>query len=156
MLIIHRMIEIGAVSQTRPKIWQSDEPPQDQKTYKTHQHGDIKLYVAVGTHKLDDTIQAYSKTASTHVGVGIRDHKLVSYSLDLNYYADVKTTLKVGAHKLRSVVVSTPIIKSGAKISLDIDSQRLYSWGVYAEVLDEDNLGVVFGLGNHKLYEEIN
>lgn len=150
------MTELGTASQKRPQIWQSDEPTQGQNVHKTQQYGDVKLELAIDSHRLEDTIRSFSKNVSVDVGVGIGDHKLVAQSLDIKYYADVTTALNVGDHKLRSVIMSAPTVLSNAKTNLGIGNQRLYNWGIYAEVLDKDNLDVTFGLGNHKLYEEVN
>ena len=124
MLILHRMTQLGVMTQKRPEIWVSYPKPHEQA--------------------LD--------LASVSVGMG--DHKLYDPTQVANQTDEAKVSIAIGDHILKSNVYDNSANDDLASVSLGMGDHKLYFWGVSAQILDEDNTQVSIAIGDHKLYEE--
>lgn len=148
MIINHRTAQLGVVNQRRPEVWQSYLVPQLQQE-------DVgKISLAIGDHKLKDTLYRRDIIDGTRVTLSISDHKLIDPTKVVTPQDGTQITLSVGDHKLIDPTKTAYGTENVGSVSLGIGNHRLYIWGVRAEVLDEDNVKVSLAIGDHKLYEE--
>lgn len=148
MLIIHRMAQLGVMTQKRPEIWVSYPKPHEQSedlgiisasvknqrlwtaTTRTDTADDLTLLAGVGSQLLYDPTKATSITEAAQLRAGMGDHVLFSKVSDVSHQENLFGFV---AH---------------------VHNQKLYAHGVRAENLDETNMLVSFATGSHKLYEE--
>ena len=125
MLILHRMTQLGVMTQKRPEIWVSHPKPHEQA--------------------LD--------MASVSITIG--DHILKTNAYDNSTNDDLASvSLGMGDHILKTNVYDNSANDDLASVSLGMGDHKLYFWGVSAQSLDEDNTQVSIAIGDHKLYEE--
>lgn len=151
MLINHRIAQLGVVGQKRPVVWQSYLPPNLQ------QDNIVKVSLSAdGDHKLNDVVDEHSVTDdSISVTLNTGNHKLIDPT-KLGYAETdtISVSMAVGGHKLVNLIKNGYAEDNTASVAISVGDHHLRSWGIRAEVLDEDNFGMVLAIGDHKLYEE--
>ena len=126
MLILHRMTQLGVMTQKRPEIWVSYPKPHEQALDMA------SVSIAIGDHILKTNVYDNSTNDDlASVSLGMGDHKLYDPTQVVNETSETKVS-----------------------IATAIGDHKLYFWGVSAQSLDEDNTQVSIAIGDHKLYEE--
>ena len=148
MLILHRMTQLGVMTQKRPEIWVSYPKPHEQALDM------VSVSIAIGDHKLYDLTQVVNQTDETKVSIAIGDHKLYDPMQVVNQTDETKVSIAIGDHILNTIVYDNSANDDLANVSLGMGDHKLYFWGVSAQMLDEDNTQVSIAIGDHKLYEE--
>ena len=148
MLILHRMTQLGVMTQKRPEIWVSYPKPHEQALDLA------SVSIAIGDH----TLQAVAHDVGVNDGavatLGMGDHKLYDPTQAANQTDEAKVSIAIGDHILKSNVYDNSTNDDLANVSLGMGDHKLYFWGVSAQILDEDNTQVSIAIGDHKLYEE--
>jgi len=148
MLILHRMAQLGVMTQKRPEIWVSYPKPHEQALDLA------SVSIAIGDH----TLQAVAHDVGVNDGavatLGIGDHKLYDPTQVVNQTDEAQVSIAIGDHILRDMVYDNSANDDLASVSLGMGDHKLYFWGVSAQLLDEDNTQVSIAIGDHKLYEE--
>lgn len=148
MLILHRMTQLGVITQKRPEIWVSYQKPHEQA---------LDL-ASVSVDMGDHTLQAVASDVRVNDGasatLSMGDHKLYDPTQATNQTDGAKVSIAIGDHILNTNVYGTGTVADSVNVSLGVGDHKLYFWGVSAQVLDEDNTQVSIAIGDHKLYEE--
>lgn len=148
MLILHRMAQLGVMTQKRPEIWVSYPKPHEQALDLA------SVSIAIGDH----TLQAVAHDVRVNDGavatLSMGDHKLYDPTQVANQTDETKVSIAIGDHILKSNVYDNSANDDLANVSLGMGDHKLYFWGVSAQILDEDNTQVSIAIGDHKLYEE--
>lgn len=148
MLILHRMTQLGVMTQKRPEIWVSYPKPHEQALDMA------SVSIAIGDH----TLQAVAYDVRVEDGavatLSMGDHKLYDPTHAANQTDGTKVSLAIGDHILKDTAYGNTANDNLVNVSLGIGDHKLYFWGVSAQVLDEDNAQVSIAIGDHKLYEE--
>lgn len=148
MLILHRMTQLGVMTQKRPEIWVSYPKPHEQALDL------VSVSIAIGDH----TLQAVAHDVGVNDGavatLGIGDHKLYDPTQVVNQSDEAQVSIAIGDHILKSNVYDNSANDDLVNVSLGMGDHKLYFWGVSAQILDEDNTQVSIAIGDHKLYEE--
>ena len=97
MLILHRMTQLGVMTQKRPEIWVSHPKPHEQASDKA------SVSIAIGDHILK-TI-AYGNSTNddlVSVSLGMGDHKLYFWGVSAQSLDEDNTqvSIAIGDHKL--------------------------------------------------------
>ena len=128
MLILHRMTQLGVMTQKRPEIWVSYPKPHEQALDMA------SVSIAIGDHILKTNVYDNSTNDDlASVSLGMGDHKLYDPTQVVNETSETKVSIAT---------------------AITIGDHKLYFWGVSAQSLDEDNTQVSIAIGDHKLYEE--
>ena len=149
MLILHRMTQLGVMTQKRPEIWVSYPKPHEQALDLA------SVSLGVGDHILNTIV--YDNSANddlANVSLGMGDHKLYDPTQVVNQTDETKVSIAIGDHILNTIVYDNSANDDLANVSLGMGDHKLYFWGVSAQILDEDNTQVSIAIGDHKLYEE--
>ena len=149
MLILHRMTQLGVMTQKRPEIWVSYPKPHEQALDMA------SVSIAIGDHILKNNV--YDNSANddlANVSLGMGDHKLYDPMQVVNQTDETKVSIAIGDHILKNNVYDNSANDDLANVSLGMGDHKLYFWGVSAQILDEDNTQVSIAIGDHKLYEE--
>ena len=149
MLILHRMTQLGVMTQKRPEIWVSHPKPHEQALDMA------SVSIAIGDHILKNNVSDNSANDDlANVSLGMGDHKLYDPTQVVNQTDEAKVSIAIGDHTLHAVAHDLSVNDDLANVSLGMGDHKLYFWGVYAQILDEDNTQVSIAIGDHKLYEE--
>ena len=154
MLILHRMTQLGVMTQKRPEIWVSYPKPHEQALDLASVSvgmGDHTLRAVVHDVRVNDGAVATFGAVAT---LGIGDHKLYDPTQVANQTDEAKVSIAIGDHILKTKVYDNIANDDLANVSLGVGDHKLYFWGVSAQMLDEDNTQVSIAIGDHKLYEE--
>ena len=149
MLILHRMTQLGVMTQKRPEIWVSYPKPHEQALDMA------SVFITIGDHILKTN--AYDNSTNddlASVSLGMGDHKLYDPTQVVNQTDETKVSIAIGDHILKTNVYDNSANDDLASVSLGMGDHKLYFWGVSAQILDEDNTQVSIAIGDHKLYEE--
>ena len=152
MLILHRMTQLGVMTQKRPEIWVSHPKPHEQASDKA------SVSIAIGDHILKTN--AYGNSTNddlVSVSLGMGDHKLYDPTPVVNQTSETsetKVSIAIGDHILKTNAYGNSANDDLVSVSLGMGDHKLYFWGVSAQSLDEDNTQVSIAIGDHKLYEE--
>ena len=149
MLILHRMTQLGVMTQKRPEIWVSYPKPHEQALDMA------SVSITIGDHILKTN--AYDNSTNddlASVSLGMGDHKLYDPTQVVNQTDETKVSIAIGDHILKTNVYDNSANDDLASVSLGMGDHKLYFWGVSAQILDEDNTQVSIAIGDHKLYEE--
>ena len=149
MLILHRMTQLGVMTQKRPEIWVSYPKPHEQALDMA------SVSIAIGDHILKNNVYDNSTNDDlANVSLGMGDHKLYEPTQVVNQTDEAKVSIAIGDHTLHAVAHDLSVNDDLANVSLGMGDHKLYFWGVSAQILDEDNTQVSIAIGDHKLYEE--
>ena len=148
MLILHRMTQLGVMTQKRPEIWVSYPKPHEQALDMA------SVSIAIGDHTLHAVAHDLSVNDGAVATLGMGDHKLYDPTQAVNQTDEAKVSIAIGDHTLHAVAHDLSVNDDLANVSLGMGDHKLYFWGVSAQILDEDNTQVSIAIGDHKLYEE--
>ena len=148
MLILHRMAQLGVMTQKRPEIWVSYPRPREVSDDL------FGVQLQIGNQILNEVIATTDVDESSSVRLAIGDQKLyevvaTSYALD-----ESQVSLSIGNQRLIEVIRTNEHTEYLVGVSLDIGDQKLYSNAVFATMSDEDNAAISLSIGDQKLYEE--
>lgn len=148
MLILHRMTQLGVMTQKRPEIWVSYPKPHEQALDLA------SVSVGMGDHILNNVAYDITANDGAVATLGMGDHKLYDPTQVVNQTDETKVSIAIGDHILKNNVYDNSANDDLANVSLGIGDHKLYFWGVSAQILDGDNTQVSIAIGDHKLYEE--
>ena len=148
MLILHRMTQLGVMTQKRPEIWVSYPKPHEQALDMA------SVSIAIGDHTLQAVVHDIRVDDGAVATLGMGDHKLYDPTQVVNQTDETKVSIAIGDHILNTIVHDNSANDDLANVSLGMGDHKLYFWGVSAQMLDEDNTQVSIAIGDHKLYEE--
>lgn len=148
MLILHRMTQLGVMTQKRPEIWVSYPKPHEQALDL------VSVSVGMGDHILNNVAHDITANDGAVATLGIGDHKLYDPTQLVNQTDEATVSIAIGDHILKTNVYDNSANDDLASVSLGVGDHKLYFWGVSAQILDEDNTQVSIAIGDHKLYEE--
>ena len=97
MLILHRMTQLGVMTQKRPEIWVSYPKPHEQAL------DTASVSIAIGDHILKNNV--YDNSANddlANVSLGMGDHKLYFWGVSAQILDEDNTqvSIAIGDHKL--------------------------------------------------------
>ena len=97
MLILHRMTQLGVMTQKRPEIWVSYPKPPEQALDMA------SVSIAIGDHILKNNV--YDNSANddlANVSLGMGDHKLYFWGVSAQILDEDNTqvSIAIGDHKL--------------------------------------------------------
>ena len=148
MLILHRMTQLGVMTQKRPEIWVSYPKPHEQALDMA------SVSIAIGDHNLQAVVHDIRVDDGAVATLGMGDHKLYDPTQVVNQTDETKVSIAIGDHILNTIVHDNSANDDLVNVSLGMGDHKLYFWGLSAQMLDEDNTQVSIAIGDHKLYEE--
>ena len=148
MLILHRMTQLGVMTQKQPEIWVSYPKPHEQALDLA------SVSVGIRIHTLRAVAHDVGVNDGAVATLGIGDHILYDPTQVANQTDEAEVSIAIGDHILKSNVYDNSANDDLANVSLGMGDHKLYFWGVSAQMLDEDNTQVSIAIGDHKLYEE--
>ena len=148
MLILHRMTQLGVMTQKRPEIWVSYPRPHEQTLDMA------SVSIAIGDHTLQTVAHDLEVNDGASVAISMGDHKLYDPTQVVNQADGASVSIAIGDHILKTAVSENSVNDDLVNVSLGMGDHTLYFWGVSAQMLDEDNTQVSIAIGDHKLYEE--
>ena len=148
MLILHRMTQLGVMTQKRPEIWVSYPKPHEQALDMA------SVSIAIGDHTLQAVVHDIRVDDGAVATLGMGDHKLYDPTQVVNQTDETKVSIAIGDHILNTIVHDNSANDDLVNVSLGMGDHKLYFWGLSAQMLDEDNTQVSIAIGDHKLYEE--
>ena len=97
MLILHRMTQLGVMTQKRPEIWVSYPKPHEQALDMA------SVSIAIGDHILNTIVHDNSANDDlANVSLGMGDHKLYFWGVSAQMLDEDNTqvSIAIGDHKL--------------------------------------------------------
>ena len=97
MLILHRMTQLGVMTQKRPEIWVSYPKPHEQALDMA------SMSIAIGDHILNTIVHDNSANDDlVNVSLGMGDHKLYFWGVSAQMLDEDNTqvSIAIGDHKL--------------------------------------------------------
>ena len=149
MLILHRMTQLGVMTQKRPEIWVLHPKPHGRALDMA------SVSIGIGDHILNTIAHDVGVNDDlASISLGMSNHKLYDPTQVATQTDETKVSIAIGDHILNTNVYDNSANDDLASVSLGMGDHKLYFWGMSAQMLDEDNTQVSIAIGDHKLYEE--